>query len=117
MRMLEGERLWATISSTAERFREHTPEGSTAVIEIETADGLSYAPAVAQRHPPSVILELAPPDATMADEIVFVVEADIRRIRMRYERGRAKQPLGFTVRETPAASSQKLSTAFSTDLS
>lgn len=92
--MAEGEALWADINDTAARFRASAPEGMTVRISIETVDE-SYEPLVLQRQPPWVVFEIGEPDDQEAREIVYVREDDIRRVRLRRERG--DKQIGFTL--------------------
>jgi hypothetical protein len=93
--MAEGEAFWATIAATAARYREAAPEGTTIVVEIETFDGERFLPLGVQRYPPWIIFETGDPEDVATREVYFVLEQDIRRVRMRRERG--DKTLGFTV--------------------
>ena len=95
--MDEGELFWANLSSLAESFRDASPEGSTALVEVETYDGQTYVPLVVQRRPPWIVFEIGEPDDTSAREIVLLREQDLRRIHMRRERGDKR--FGFTLGE------------------
>jgi hypothetical protein len=96
--MAEGEAFWATISTTAERFREDSPPGMAGVVEVEMTDGRTIKPAAVQRYPPWIILEAAELKDPGSREVLFVLEADIRSVHMRYEPGE-KQGVGFTLKQ------------------
>jgi hypothetical protein len=94
----EGEAFWATVSSLSESFRASAPEGTSAVIEVETFDGQTFVPLVVQRYPPWVIFETGDPEDPEdldAREVLLVREEDVRRVRMRRTSG--EKGFGFSV--------------------
>jgi hypothetical protein len=94
----DGEAFWARISALADYVRASAPEGKTVVVTVETFDGHTFVPMVAQRSEPWVLIETgepSDPENLDAREIVFIREDDIRRIYFRRVSG--DKAFGFRV--------------------
>ena|SRR5215210_8013580 len=98
--MIETDDPWGEVSRIAQTYIARTPGNATALIELEMFDGERFKPAVLQRRPPWVVIEIGQADdPTAVDrEILVLREDDVRRVHMWRESG-AKQPVGFRLGE------------------